>query len=344
MKNIGTYLAFGWGLLLPIQTLLGAQPLTFSTLAGYAGQGSADGTSSNARFSTPSSVAVDSAGTIYVADTASHTIRKITAAGTVSTLAGSAGVSGSADGTGSAARFNQPQGVAVDATGNVYVADTGNHTIRQITPGGVVSTLAGLAGSSGSANGTGSAARFYQPEGVAVDSSGNVYVADTWNHTLRKIAAGGVVSTLAGSAGNYGTANGTGSTARFYQPQGVAVDSAGTVYVADTGNQTLRKITSAGAVTTLAGTAGAYGSRNSTGTNAQFYGPASVAVDGLGNLYVADYFNQTLRKVTAAGVVTTLAGAAGKLRQRGWNEQRGEVLGAGGCGGEWDKQCGGLCG
>ncbi len=207
-----------------------AQQLSFSTLAGYAGQGNADGMGSNARFYNPSSVATDSAGNVYVADTANHTIRLITPGGVTSTLAGSAGNPGSADGTGSAAQFNQPQGVAVDSAGNVYVADTGNQTVRKITPGGVVSTLAGLAGSSGSTNGSGSSARFYQPEGVAVDSAGNVYVADTWNHTIRKITSSGVVSTLAGSAGNFGSADGTGSGAQFYQPQGVAVDSAGNVY------------------------------------------------------------------------------------------------------------------
>ena len=288
-----------------------AQSLTFNTLAGYAGQGSADGLRDNARFVNPSGVAFDGAGNAYVADTANHTIRQITLGGVVSTLAGLAGVSGSANGTGAAAQFNQPQGVAVDSAGNVYVADTGNHTIRQITPGGVVSTLAGLAGVSGSANGTGGSARFYEPEGVAVDSGGNVYVADTWNHTIRKIAPGGVVSTLAGSAGNYGSTDGTGSAALFNQPQGVTVDSTGTLYVADTGNQTIRKVTAGGGVSTLAGLAGNYGGADGTGTSAQFYGPAGVAVDGTGNVYVADYFNQTIRKVTGAGVVSTLAGSVG---------------------------------
>ena len=124
-------------------------------------------------------MAVDSSGNVYVADTGNDTIRKITPAGVVTTLAGSAGNVGSADGTGSAARFYYPLGVAVDSSGNVYVADTDNYTIRQITPAGVVTTLAGLAGNSGSADGTGSAARFYYPSGVAVDSTGNVYVADS---------------------------------------------------------------------------------------------------------------------------------------------------------------------
>src|ERR1035441_7821979 len=174
-------------------------------------------------------------------------------------------------------------GASAGGAGNVYVTDSGNHTIGQIGRGGVVSTLAGLAGVSGSANGTGSSARFYQPEGVAVDSGGNVYVADTWNHTIRAITPGGAVSTLAGLAGTNGTTDGTGGAARFYQPQGVAVDDAGTLYVADTGNQTIRKILAGGAVSTLAGSAGSYGSADGTGASARFYGPAGVAVDGLGN-------------------------------------------------------------
>ena len=177
---------------------LGAQsvytPYTFTTLAGKASIGSDDGTGSAARFYFPTGVATDSSGNVYVADANNHTIRKVTPAGVVTTLAGLAGNSGSADGTGSAARFHSPNGVATDSSGNVYVADTGNHTIRQITPAGVVTTLAGLAGSSGSTDGPGSAARFYYPEGVATDSSGNVYVADTVNDTIRKITPAGVVT------------------------------------------------------------------------------------------------------------------------------------------------------
>jgi streptogramin lyase len=280
-----------------------------TTLAGTAGSlGSADGTGSAARFYNPWGVAVDGSGNVYVADYGNHTIRKITPAGVVTTLAGTAGSQGSADGTGSAARFSFPLGVAVDGSGNVYVAE--NNTIRKITPAGVVTTLAGTAGSSGSADGTGSAARFYQPWGVAVDGSGNVYVADSRNHTIRKITPAGVVTTLAGTAGSSGSANGTGSAARFYYPYGVAVDSSGNVYVADTSNQTIRTITPAGVVTTLAGTAGAYGSADGTGSAARFYYPAGVAVDGSGNVYVADS-GSTIRTITPAGVVTTLAGTAG---------------------------------
>ena len=192
---------------------------------------------------------------------------------TFTTLAGNNGY-GSADGTNSAARFAHPEGAAVDTNGNVYVADTVNHTIREMTPVGtnwVVTTLAGLAGSPGSADGTGSAARFNNPGGVAVDSAGNLYVADAGNNTIRKVTPVGtnwVVTTLAGLAGSPGSADGTDSAAQFNQPYGVAVDSAGNVYVADTCNDTIRKVTLVGTnwvVTTLAGLGGRYWQRGRDG-------------------------------------------------------------------------------
>jgi formylglycine-generating enzyme required for sulfatase activity len=285
---------------------------TFTTLAGLAGSpGSADGTGSAARFDGPAGVAVDSVGNVYVADYDNATIRKVTPGGVVTTLAGLAGSYGSADGTGSAARFDGPAGVAVDRAGNVYVADYDNATIRKVTPGGMVTTLAGLAGSYGSADGTGSAAQFGNPMGAAVDSADNVYVADMSNDTVRKVTPGGVVTTLAGLAGSWGSADGTGSAAQFKGPYGVAVDSAGNVYVADTYSSTIRKVTPGGVVTTPAGLAGSTGSADGTGSAARFNGPQGVAVDSAGNVYVADTDNNTIRKVTPGGVVTTLAGLAG---------------------------------
>ena len=295
---------------------------TFTTLAGLAGVGGTnDGTGSSARFRFPSGVAVDSAGNVYVADQANHTIRKVTTNGVVTTLAGLAGSYGSADGNGNAARFNNPNGVAVDGTGNVYVADTGNNTIRKMTPAGIVMTLAGLGGSAGSTNGTGSSARFNHPTALAVDGAGNVYVADTWNQTIRKLTQDGAVTTLAGLAqfsntntatnGISGYADGTGSAARFNEPSGVAVDGDGNVYVADSANSTIRKITPGAVVTTLAGQVGSYGSADGTGSSAQFDFPAGLAVDSAGNIYVADSGNATIRKATPNGVVTTLAGLAG---------------------------------
>jgi len=281
-----------------------------TTLAGTPGaSGSADGTGSAAQFDLPCGVAVDSAGNVYVADTVNDTIRKITPAGAVTTLAGTPGVAGSADGTGSAAQFRAPQGVAVDSAGNVYVADTGNDTIRVITPAGVVTTLAGTPGVAGSTDGTGSAARFDGPVGVAVDGAGNVYVADTQNDTIRRITPAGVVSTLAGAAGMLGFADGTGSAAQFDLPEGVAVDGAGNVYVADTVNETIRVITPGGAVTTLAGSPRMTGSADGTGAAAHFRSPAAVAVDDAGNVYVADMGNDTIREILPGGLVTTLAGS-----------------------------------
>jgi len=281
-----------------------------TTLAGTAGQaGSSNGTGGAALFNGPVDVAVDSAGNVYVADSGNNRIRKVTPAGVVTTLAGSSGQAGSADGKGSAAQFDGPQGVGVDGAGNVYVADTNNYTIRKVTPAGDVTTLAGAAGQGGSEDGKGGAAQFNDPVGVAVDSSGNVYVADAANDEIRKVTPAGVVTTLAGAAGQNGSADGKGSAAQFNYPEGVAVNKAGTVFVADAGNDTIRKITPAGVVTTLVGAAGQNGSANGTGSAAQFNGPAGVAVDSAGEVFVADSGNDTVREVTSAGVVTTLAGA-----------------------------------
>ncbi len=283
-----------------------------TTLAGLAGStGSTDGTGSAARFYRPFGVALDGSGNLYVADVLNYTIRKITPAGVVTTLAGLAGTFGSTDGTGSAARFNSPSGVTLDGSGNLYAADRLNNTIRKITPAGAVTTLAGLAGSFGSTDGTGSAARFYSPSGVALDGSGNLFVADSGDHTIRMITPAAAVTTLAGLAGTFGSTDGTGSAARFFNPSGVALDGSGNLYIADRGNYTIRKITPAGAVTTLAGLAGSAGSTDGTGSAARFYGPSGVALDGSGNVYVADTFNHTIRKITPAGDVTTLAGLAG---------------------------------
>jgi sugar lactone lactonase YvrE len=257
-------------------------------------------------------VAVDGSGNVFVADTDNNTIRKITPSGVVTTFAGSAAAgSGSADGTGAAARFNFPSAVAVDGSGNVFVADSQNNTIRKVTPTGVVTTLAGTAGSYGNVDGTGAAACFAQPLGVAVDGSGNVFVADSLNNTIRKITPTGVVTTLAGSAAaDSGSADGTGAAASFNWPSAVAVDGSGNVFVADTDNNTIRKVTPSGVVTTLAGSAGLPGSADGTGAAARFDGPQGVAVDGSGNVFVADTGNNAIRKISTSGVVTTIVGAA----------------------------------
>ena len=283
-----------------------------STLAGSTGvAGSQDGTGGGALFNQPGGVAVDGAGNVYVADTGNSTIRKITATGTVSTLAGSPSTRGSQDGSGSAATFSAPVGIAVDSAGNLYVADAFNATIRKITPAGVVSTMAGLAASRGDADGSGAAARFNYPSGVAVDAGGNVYVADTYNDTIRQISVAGAVTTVAGSAGISGATDLTGQSALFNQPCGVAVDGSGNVFVADTGNGTIRRIAPGGAVRTVAGIAGIAGWGDGAAGSALFNQPRGVVVDASGNVFVADTGNGTLRKITADGTVTTPALAVG---------------------------------
>jgi sugar lactone lactonase YvrE len=260
--------------------------------------GSTDGTGTAASFHWPEGIAVDANGNLYIADSDNSTIRKITPVGVVTTFAGTSGTTGSTDGTGAAALFDNPQGIAVDASGNVYVADTGNSTIRKITPEGVVTTLAGTGW-----------VTFYFPEGIAVDASGTVYVADTNDSTIRKITPEGVVTTLAGKAWTCGSADGTGTAATFDYPEGIAVDANGNLYIADSDNSTIRKITPEGVVTTLAGKAGTYGSADGTGTAATFDYPKGITVDASGNVYVADKNNSEIRKITPEGVVTTIIGA-----------------------------------
>jgi uncharacterized repeat protein (TIGR02543 family) len=267
-----------------------------TTLAGSGNVGAINGTGTSASFDSPTGVTVDSAGNVYVADYNNHLIRKITPGGDVTTLAGTSGTAGDADGTGTDASFDSPHGVTVDSAGHVYVADTFNHLIRRITPGGEVTTLAG-SGEAGSADGTGTDASFNGPHGVTVDSAGNVYVADYNNHLIRKITPGGEVTTLAGTSGTAGDADGTSTDASFNGPHGVTVDSAGHVYVADYNNHLIRKITPGGEVTTLAGTSGEAGSADGTGTDASFNGPYGVTVDSAGNVYVADYNNHLIRKI-----------------------------------------------
>ncbi len=280
-----------------------------STLAGAAPtSGFSDGTNASALFNSPFGLCVDGSGNVYVADSGNNTIRKITPAGVVTTLAGSAlSPAGSLDGNGQAARFNFPTAVAADSSGNVFVADSQNHTIRKITPSGDVTTVAGMAGVPGSADGKGTA-RFFGPAGIAVAASGNIYVADKDNFTIRRIAADGTVTTLAGSAGTGGSSDGTGAAASFIGPQGLAVDSAENIYVADSGNETIRKVTSGGVVTTLAGVVGPGGDLDGPAASALFFDPQGVAVDGQGNVLVADRFNNAIRKISSLGAVTTLAG------------------------------------
>jgi NHL repeat/Immunoglobulin domain len=250
----------------------------------------------------PEGVAVDSSGNIYVADSIDNTILKVTPLDSVSTLAGLAyPFGGFADGKGTNALFNMPVGVAVDSSGNVYVADQSNNRIRKITPDGTVSTLAGAV--RGYADGVGSAAKFNLPRGVAVDTNGNVYVAEYFGQIIRQITPSGVASTIAGLGSTDfipvgGYADGTNQAAKFNFPASVAVDKNGSLYVADNNNSAIRKITHVGTnwiVATIAGLAGNPGSSDGTGSTARFNGPFGIAVDNDGYVYVADAYNDTIR-------------------------------------------------
>jgi sugar lactone lactonase YvrE len=278
--------------------------VTVTTIAGNEFAGFADGTGSAAKFNNPVGIAVDGQGIVYVTDELNQRVRKITTGGIVTTFAGSA-QQGINDGTGSAAQFYNPQGIASDAQGNLVVVDSRSFLIRKVTPGAVVTTLAGNI-VLGFTDGTGSAAQFRTPTGAALDAQGNVYVADWSNHAIRKITPGGVVTTLAGN-GTPGFADGTGGAARFNYPYGLTVDGQGNVFVADEQNHSIRKITPAGVVTTVAGN-GTIGFVNGNASNARFSFPSGLAIDGQGNMYVADRGNHSIRKITPAGVVSTLAG------------------------------------
>lgn len=283
--------------------------LTIVLLASCGGGSSVDATASSIL-----GLALDDPANptkLYVANADNQTMQTLNMSSlTVATLAGTANAPGTTNGTGAVARFYEPFAVTRVSSSEFYVVDTYNHGIRKLTDAGVVTTLAGTLGTSGSADGTGTAATFYAPKGIANDGT-NLYVADTYNSTIRQIVIStGAVTTLAGSAGTTGTTDGTGSAARFNYPFGLTV-TGGNVYVADTTNQTIRKVTSAGVVTTLAGTAGTAGSADATGTSATFNYPAGVVSDGT-NLFVADSGNHTIRKIViSSGVVTTLAGTAG---------------------------------
>lgn len=266
-------------------------------------QGLVNATGTAARFNSPYSSAVDSSGNLFVYEGTNNIIRRITPSGVVTTFAGS-GVFGDANGTGTAAQFRSGFSMDFDPTGNLIVADQDNNRIRAITPGAVVTTFAGS--TFGYVDATGTSARFGNPIGVAVNSSGTMYVADQSNVRIRSITPAGVVSTLAGN-GTVDTVDGTGTAATFGSLSDMAVDAAGNVYVVEKYNDSIRRITPAGVVTTLAG--GTAGYADGSGAAAQFNNPTGIDVDSAGTIYVADTSNHRVRTITPQGVVGTLAGS-----------------------------------
>lgn len=285
-------------------TVLSDAVTTVTTYAGDGNNASADGIGTAASFRTITGLAIDAGGNLYVVEN-THKVRKVDASQAVSTFAGS-GTRAYADGTGMAASFDSPVGIAIGPDGQLYLPDYWNQRVRKISPGAAVTTLAG-SGTRGFADGDAATAMFSLPRDVAVDANGHVYISDNSNNRIRKISPAGVVTTLAGS-GTAGYADGAGNAAQFRAPYGLAVDAQGNVYVADNGNHCIRKITPSGTVTTLAGN-GTSGFADGTGSSAQFNSPMGLAIDGQGNLYVADANNHRIRRIEPDGTVTTYAGS-----------------------------------
>ena len=330
-----------------------------TTIAGSVGNaGDVDGTNTSAWFNDPIGIALDTNGNLYVGEDAGEVIRKITPVGTnwvVSTIAGSVENPGFADGTNTAAQFEGPDNLVVDTNGNVYVADSYNSVIRKITPVGtnwVVTTIIGSVGNPGNADGTNTAAQFYEPYAMSMDHAGNIYVTDIYWDTIRKMVPAGtnwVVTTIAGSGGNSGSSDGMGTSASFNSPYGIAVGSAGNLFVADSDNDTIRTLVPVGTnwmVSTIAGITGTTGSTDGFSTNTLFNLPWGITADSSGNLYVADNVNDTIRmgwlpvttlpnltiKVVAGSVTVfwpTTAGAIlqsnGNLKTTNWVNYAGIV-------------------
>ena len=305
------HLALAFSALLALSHSAFAQD-SVRTLAGLPEtRGSTDGTNSTARFNDPAGLAIAADGTVFVADNQNHAIRHIGTNGVVTTLAGLPGTPGATDGSGSAARFDSPTGIAIGPDGALYVSDTGNHTLRRVTTNGIVTTLAGSAGNADYADGSATAARFNQPLGLAIAPDGTVFVADSGNHLIRVIATNGNVSVLAGNPETFGSTDGTSTNAFFNNPVGLALASDGSLLVSDANNFTLRKITPTGVVTPIAGAAGQAGSADGLAASARFGKPAELALAPNGTLYIADAAHHTIRRLTPDGRVSTIAGLVG---------------------------------
>jgi serine/threonine protein kinase, bacterial len=283
----------------PLNYAAQAAKIKVTTLAGTGAIGSANGPNMAASFSSPYSITVDGLGNVYVGEVGNYMIRIISPIWGVSLFAQYYPVDSSEI---------DPSGLAMDAAGNLYVSDNSIAVILKYNPSGVLTTLAGNFLNQGWNDGTGTAASFGEPNGLAVDAAGNVYVADNLYSMIRKISPSGVVTTLAGSSNKTGCTDGTGTAATFWNPLGIAVNASGTIYVADEHNNVIRQISPSGVVTTLAGNSHVQGYVDGVGINALFNSPSGIAVDRQGYIYVTDSRNNMIRKIDPGGGVTTFAG------------------------------------
>jgi trimeric autotransporter adhesin len=285
-----------------------------STIAGNgaAGSNGDGGLAASAQLNSPEALAFDAAGSLYIAENSGARIRKVTAAGVISTVAGTGTPGNNGDGgLATMAQLGYPGGVAVDSVGNIYIADYGNCVVRKVTPGGMISTLAGIGtnGYSGD-GGPASVAKIGHPTGVSVDSAGNVYIPDINNNRVRKVTLDGLINTVAGNGTSGFSGDGSLATAaKLNSPHGIAMDSSGNLYIADQSNNRIRKVAPSGAINTIAGYGtAAYSGDGGTAIMAQLNSPGHVIIDSAGNLYIADGANWRVRKVAANGTISTIVG------------------------------------
>lgn len=292
---------------------------------GYSGDG---GRATQANLSRPNSVTLDAAGNMYIADTDNHRVRRVSAGGVITTFAGTGSKGYSGDGGPAVqASLTEPTGVAVDAKGNVYIAERGSYRVRRVSADGTITTFAGT-GASGYSGDGGPAdrAQLRTVAGLAVDAQGVVYISDNGNHRIRRVGLDGIITTVAGSGaveddgGGYSGDGGPANQAWLRRPQGVAVDGRGNLYVADGGNNRIRRVGSDGVITTIAGiegtpsiffpvVMGSYSGDGGPATQASMNLPLAVAADDQGTVYIADKFNYVIRRVGSDGVITTFAGS-----------------------------------
>ncbi|MBI6546423.1 MAG: SMP-30/gluconolactonase/LRE family protein, partial [Cyanobacteria bacterium NC_groundwater_1444_Ag_S-0.65um_54_12] len=275
---------------------------------GYAGDG---GPATSANFRNPNDVAIDGAGNLYIADTGNHRVRKVASNGIITTVAGNGTAAFAGDnGPATGASLNNPRDVLLDASGNLYIADSGNNRIRKVASNGTITTVAGngtaaFAGDNGPATG----ASINSPRGMALDASGNLYIADASNHRIRKVDTSGTITTM-GSGWGFSGDGGPVSAAKMKSPRGVAFDGAGNLYINDTNNNRIRQVNLASNIATIAGNGAldTFGGDGGPAGNALLDTPQYLTVDNTGNLYFSDTFNNRVRKVSPSGIISTVAG------------------------------------
>ncbi len=289
---------------------LSAQIIT--TIAGGGSSGLGDGgQATNAELDRPTSVAKDNTGNVYITDRQNNRIRKVSSTGIITTVAGTGAAGFGGDGTAATlATMNQPYGITVDNSGNIYFSDGENHRVRKINTAGIITTIAGTgATTSGGDGGQATDAQVGWPAGIAIDNSGNIYITESENHCVRKVSPSGIITTIAGTGmAGYSGNNGPAIAAKLDQPHGIALDATGNIYVVENNNDCVRKIDVSGTITTFAGGSNGYSGDNGPASAAKFRKPIGIAINSTGYIYIADVSNHCVREIDPSGIIHTVAG------------------------------------